>query len=174
MNDAAVDMTDDILDVIFEKYGLKEDFPVTVAGRSMGGQCALIYCVNGKWKPVACALNCPVCDMQYHYNERLDVPRTIYSACCGKNVESLEKAIQHIDPMSRTADMPHIPYCLAHCEKDTKVNIAKHSLLFIEEMRRLGHDITFISVPDRDHIDITDDAREKLYDSLNNAIRRRG
>lgn len=169
MNDDAVVMTDCIMDAVFEKFRLPSDFPIAITGTSMGGQSALIYCALGKHRAVACALNCPVCDMVYHYSEREDVPRTIYSVYCS-DPRGLDAAVRSVDPRSRMHEMPRIPYFIAHCEADTKVNIQKHSLTYIEEMRELGYDVAFRAVADRDHVDLTDEARYWLYDSMRDAI----
>ena len=57
-----------------------ENIPVVSTGGSMGGQSALVYCAYSKRTPVACVANCPVCDTVFHFTERPDLPRTLYSA----------------------------------------------------------------------------------------------
>ena len=42
MNQQTVDFIDEILDVIFEKYGLPKHTPIVSTGRSMGGLGALV------------------------------------------------------------------------------------------------------------------------------------
>lgn len=165
MNAASVIMIDQLLDAIFSAYGLPEDFPIGVAGRSMGGQCALIYAVHGKYKPISCALNCPVCDMLYHYSERDDVPRTMYSAFSVANL-SLEESIATADPMSCLEQLPEIPYFFAHCEEDSKVNKGKHSDRLVPAMRERGLEVTYLKVPLRDHIDLTPEAYEQIFDFI--------
>ena len=64
--------TDEIVDVLFDEYGLLNDLPVVSVGGSMGGLSALVYMVYAKRTPVACVANCPVCDLPYHFTERPD------------------------------------------------------------------------------------------------------
>ena len=58
--------------------------------------------------------------------------------------------------------MPDIKYYIFHCDKDEAVNINKHSEHFVEEMKRLGKDITYEVVHGRGHVDLTEEA-DKLY-----------
>ena len=60
MNNQAVKYTDEIIDVLIEKYDLNEDIPIVSTGLSMGGQSALVYTAKAKRTPVACVANCPV------------------------------------------------------------------------------------------------------------------
>ena len=80
MNRQAVSYTDEILDVLFAQYDLPGDLPVVSTGGSMGGLSALVYTKYARRTPVACVANCPVCDLPYHFTERPDLPRTLYSA----------------------------------------------------------------------------------------------
>jgi len=80
MNRQAIDWTDEVLDVLFDHFNLPEATPIISTGGSMGGQCALVYTRYAKRTPKACFANCPVCDMPFHFTERPDLPRTIYSA----------------------------------------------------------------------------------------------
>ncbi len=162
MNPAALHTVDQILDAIWKAYDLPENLPLCSAGRSMGGQCALIYSAYGKHRPTSCALNCPVCDMHHHYSERSDVPRTMYSAFCDSDVPIAE-AISMADPISQVERLPRIPYYIVHCEADTKVSKRRHSDRLVEKMRARGMDVRYTSLPGRDHIDLTPDAYEHLF-----------
>ncbi len=115
---------------------------------------ALIYSRYSKRTPVACVANCPVCDMVYHFNERPDLPRTIYSAlfnCEG----TLDEALRNVSPLHLASVMPKIKYHIFHCTEDTQVNIEIHSKKFVEEMRAHGHSITFDAVEGRKHCDLS-------------------
>ena len=92
MNKQAVNFTDEIIDVLIEKYNLSENIPIVATGGSMGGQSALVYTVYAKRQPVACVTNCPVCDVVYHYSERKDLPRTLYSSLFNEST-TLEEAL---------------------------------------------------------------------------------
>ena len=48
--------------------------------------------------PVACVANCPVCDLPYHYTERPDLPRTLYSAFGDSDSETLGDAMKKASP----------------------------------------------------------------------------
>ena len=54
MNAQAVAYTDEIIDVLFEKYALPESTPVVSMGNSMGGLASLVYTRYTKRTPVAC------------------------------------------------------------------------------------------------------------------------
>ena len=159
MNRQAVAYTDEILDVLWDKYGLPQDLPIVSSGGSMGGQQALVYMVYAKRTPVACAANCPVCDLPYHFTERPDLPRTLYSAFfnCGG---TLEDALKSASPLHLVDKMPDSGYCIFHCEEDRAVNKQKHSDVFVSELRR-AHRVTYIAVPGRGHCDLPEDVREQ-------------
>lgn len=80
MNRQAVALADEIVDVLIAAHQLREDIPVISTGGSMGGLSALVYTRYAKRTPAACVANCPVCDLPYHFTERPDLPRTLYSA----------------------------------------------------------------------------------------------
>ena len=154
MNKQAVDFTDEIIDVLIEKYNLGEDIPIVSTGGSMGGQSALVYTAYAKRTPVACVTNCPVCDIVFHYTERDDLPRTLYSAVYGID-GTLEDGLKSISPLHLVERMPKVTYNLIHCEEDKAVNIHSHSEKFVEAMRLAGHNVTFDRVPGRGHCDLT-------------------
>lgn len=159
MNKQAVNYTDEIIDVLIEKYDLK-DPKIVSSGGSMGGFSALVYTKYAKYTPVACVTNCPVCDLVYHFTERVDLPRTIYSAFYNENC-SLDEALKKYSPYHLAEKMPKVNYHVFHCDKDGAVNIDKHSRIFVEKMEQLGYNITFDIVNDRDHCDLTEDAKNK-------------
>ncbi|MBO5109141.1 MAG: prolyl oligopeptidase family serine peptidase [Clostridia bacterium] len=164
MNRQSVDYTDEILDVLFAAYGLGEDTPVVSSGGSMGGMAALIYTKNAKRTPVACVVNCPVCDTVFHFTERVDLPRTLYSALWYED-GSLDQALRAASPLHLAAEMPKVSYHLFHCDADTAVNIHSHSEKFVEAMRAAGQSITFDIAPGREHCDLTEEltAKYKQY-----------
>jgi len=73
MNDTAVQMTDCIVDAVYARLGLSPAVPLISTGGSMGGLSALSYTVRTRHKVAACAANCPVCDLVFHYTERPDL-----------------------------------------------------------------------------------------------------
>ena len=54
MNKDAVDYTDEIIDVLAEKYSLSDNIKIASTGGSMGGLSALVYCAYAKRTPCAC------------------------------------------------------------------------------------------------------------------------
>lgn len=154
MNRQAVGYTDEILDVLFSHFQLSENTPVISTGGSMGGLSALVYCAYAKRTPVACIANCPVCDAVYHFTERPDLPRTLYSALWNFN-GTLDEALKSVSPLHLVDRMPRIGYHIFHCDADQSVNIHRHSEHFVSEMKKSGFKITYDVVPDRGHCDLT-------------------
>ena len=152
MSEQTVQFVDEIVDVLKEKFHL-QNLPVVSTGESMGGQASLVYCVYSKHKPVACVANCPVCDMVFHYDERDDLPRTMYSALWNFN-GSLQDALKSVSPLHLVDKMPRIRYHVFHCEKDVPVKIDVHSDVFVKAMREKGFDVTYNVIANRGHCDI--------------------
>jgi dipeptidyl aminopeptidase/acylaminoacyl peptidase len=169
MNKQAVAYTDEILDVLFEKYNLPEGTPVVSTGGSMGGQSALVYTRYSKRTPVACVANCPVCDMVFHFTEREDLPRTIYSAYFNEDC-TMNEALEKHSPLHLASQMPKIKYLIFHCDDDRAVNIDSHSRRFVEAMMALNHDISFVVVPDKGHCNIGDENYKKFMEFCINTI----
>ena len=164
MNRHTVDFTDEILDVLFEKYNLPADIPIVSCGGSMGGLGALVYTAYSKRTPSSCVASCPVCDLPYHFTERPDLPRTLYTAFASYD-GTLEDALRSASPFHLVEKMPkETKYHIFHCEKDGAVNIDKHSRPFVELMKK-EHDLTFYPVPDRTHCDL-DEYHSNLFDEL--------
>lgn len=157
MNKQAVSYTDEIISVLCDKYGLGDNVKVVSTGGSMGGLSALVYCVYAKITPCACVANCPVCDLPYHYTERPDLPRTLYSAF-GEYDGDMKSALESASPLHLVEKMPDINYTIFHCEQDLAVNLEKHSNRFVESMKE-KHNISLNIVPLRGHCDLSAPAR---------------
>lgn len=158
MNQQAVEYTDEILDVLIDKYDLSDDIPIVSTGGSMGGLSALVYARYAKRTPIACVANCPVCDLVFHYSERPDLPRTLYSAFYNYD-GSIQDALKTASPLHLVDQMPKISYHIFHCTKDEAVNINSHSEKFVAAMRALQHNLTFDIVEGRGHCDLTEEMR---------------
>ena len=153
MNRQAVDYTDELLDVIISHYSLPESIPIAATGGSMGGQCALTYMVYAKRTPVICTANCPVCDLPYHFTERKDLPRTLYSAFFNE-LRADPRALEAASPLHLAERLPKARYRIFHCGEDEAVNKQKHSDRLIERIKgRL--DVKYYEVPGRHHCDLT-------------------
>ena len=165
MNVADVKYVDDVIDAIIEKFGLPDNIPIASTGGSMGGLSALVYTVYARITPVACVANCPVCDLPYHFTEREDLPRTLYSAFSGYDC-SLDEALRSCSPLHLVEKMPDISYVLFHCTADRAVNIDRHSERFVGSMRALGKKIEFIKVDGRGHCDLGAEAEMAYFNAL--------
>lgn len=165
MNRQTVDYTNELIDVLFEEYSLPDDLPIVSTGGSMGGLSALVYTAYAKRTPVACVANCPVCDLPYHYTERPDLPRTLYSAF-GTYNGTMEEALCSSSPLHIVNQMPKTTkYYIFHCEEDNAVNKQRHSDRFVDKLR-LQNNVEYYSVPNRGHCDLT----EEMLDKYNKCI----
>ena len=131
----------------------------------MGGLSALVYTAYAKITPVACVANCPVCDLPYHYTERDDLPRTLYSAFSTYE-GSMDEALRSASPLHLVEKMPDIPYVIYHCTADKAVNIEKHSTAFVDAMKMANKNVEFIKVEDRGHCDLSAEAALAHFNSL--------
>lgn len=154
MNKQAVAYTDEIIDVLFRTFDLPENTPVIANGRSMGGLASLVYTYYAARTPAACLANCPVCDAVFHFTEREDLPRTMYSALYHEE-GTLEDALKSISPVHLAEKMPRIPYHIFHCDADLSVNKQMHSDRFVEKMRETGHTVTYDVAEGRGHCKLT-------------------
>lgn len=165
MNKQTIDFADELIDVLFKEYNLQENLPIVSTGGSMGGLSALVYTAYANRTPVACVANCPVCDLPYHFTERPDLPRTLYSAF-GMYEGTMEDALRSASPLHLTDKMPVKPnYYIFHCEKDTAVNKQNHSDRFVEKMLS-KHKVEYYAVPERGHCDLTQEMWEKYTDCI--------
>ena len=168
MNKQAVAYTDEIISVLCEKYGLGPSVKIVSTGGSMGGLSALVYCAYAKITPCACVANCPVCDLPYHFTERPDLPRTLYSAF-GEYDGDMQSALRSCSPLHLVEKMPNISYTVFHCDEDKSVNLEQHSKRFVEAMRE-SHQITFNTVPLRGHCDLSAEARVRYNQAILKAL----
>ena len=170
MNRSAVSLVDEIVEVLCEKYALGKDARIVSTGLSMGGLCALTYCAYAKITPVASVTNCPVCDLPYHFTERPDLPRTLYSAFF-EYEGTIDQALRSASPVHLAAagKMPKIPYTILHCTEDAAVNMEKHSKTFVEAMRPL-REVHLIDVPLRGHCELSPRAQMQFRFSVLSAL----
>lgn len=146
-----------------------ENIPIVSSGFSMGGQSALVYTVYAKRTPVSCVTNCPVCDMVYHWTERHDLPRTIYSALYNEE-GTLTDALKRVSPLRLADKMPDIEYHIIHCDEDKAVNLEAHSEKFIKELEKRNYKVTLDISKGRGHCDWTLDCKRKYMDYIANGI----
>ena len=152
MNPQAVAYTDELIDVLFDKYGLSEDTPIVSSGFSMGGMSGITYCAYAKRTPVRCVANCPVCDLPFHFTERPDLPRTIYSAFF--YADDFDKALEAASPLhlAQNGALPDIYYDIFHCDKDAAVNIDAHTRKLLPFLNK--DKMRFTVVADKGHCEL--------------------
>lgn len=164
MNAQAVAYADELVDVIMAEYALPENTPIVSSGGSMGGQSALVYTAYAKRTPRACVTNCPVCDLPYHFTERPDLPRTLYSAF-GQYDCSLDEALRSASPLhlAEAGKMPDVKYTLFHCEEDKAVNKQMHSDRFVQA---LPFAVQYYAVPGRGHCDLPEEFKAMYNEAI--------
>lgn len=169
MNRQTVDFTDELIDVLVKAYDLPTGIPIVSTGGSMGGLSALVYTAYAARTPVACVANCPVCDLPYHYTERPDLPRTLYSAF-GTYDGTMEDALRSASPIHLVDKLPSdSEYFIFHCEEDKAVNKQMHSDRFVAELEK-AHRVSYYEVPERGHCDLTDEMRGLFTKCVINSI----
>jgi len=162
MNHGAAAYTNLLLDSIFQRFQLPEDTPVISTGYSMGGQAALMYTQFSTRKITACYANSPVCDLAAHWQERMDVPRTLVSAFIDSPL-GIEEEIRTHSPLQTAANLPDIPYLIIAGAKDTEVHKHLHSDKLADRLRRLNRQVTYHELPDMAHWQITDYGVYRAY-----------
>lgn len=161
MNRDEVRLADEVIDVIKDKYGLDDKTPLVASGGSMGGLACIVYTKYAKHTPVGCVANCPVCDLPYHYTERIDLPRTLYSAFYSYDC-TMDEALKSCSPLHLAPSLPEkTEYTIFHCEKDLAVNIDMHSEKFVSELSKYRH-VDYIKVPGRGHCDLDEENDRKF------------
>ncbi len=168
MNAPAVRYTDEILAVLRAHHHLPEELPVVSTGGSMGGLSALVYCAYARITPIACIANCPVCDLPFHYTEREDLPRTLYSTFA-PSAGSLADALAAHSPLHLANRLPKINYTLFHCTDDLAVNIDAHSRKLFAALSST-HTVTLTEIEGRGHCDLTPDAIEAFWQTAEREI----
>ncbi len=170
MNAQAISYTDEIVSVLLEHYGLPESTPVISTGGSMGGLSALVYTRYARITPVRCVANCPVCDLPYHFTERDDLPRTLYSAFWNEDGE-LNDILERFSPLHLAETMPRVSYKIFHCGSDNDVNINAHSEKFVSAMHGCGQDVEYRIVEGRDHCDLTESEWQRFREFVLDAVK---
>ena len=141
---------DDLVASLYKVYKLPTATPLVLTGESMGGQCALLYARYARPAVAACTVNCPVCDLDFAFSERPDVPRTIHFAFRGYR-ESFPALIKEHSPLAQAGKMPDIPYLIIHGVNDTGVAKKQHSDKLVAAMRKRRLRVEYLEVPEMNH-----------------------
>jgi len=162
MNFPTINLIDDIVGFYIKQYALSDNIPIIVFGKSMGGLSALIYTLYSARTPIACAANCPICNLPLHIKEREDLPRTIYAAYGGYHIP-LEIAMELHSPIHQVEKMPHIPYYIVHGYADTLVNKVSQSDSYVSRLKELNYDIEYHEVVGMKHCDFRSCPEERSH-----------
>jgi alpha-beta hydrolase superfamily lysophospholipase len=145
MNPRVVSFMDELIDGIRARHALGGEVPLISTGGSMGGHAALLYSIRSRHKVAACLANCPVCDLPFHYSERVDLPRTMHHAF--GSYGDITEALRANSPLHQVDQLPDIPYLLLHGALDPAVNKQAHSDPMVAAMRRRHLRVEYIECP---------------------------
>jgi dipeptidyl aminopeptidase/acylaminoacyl peptidase len=151
MNRQARSLVDEIVAAVYATFKLKSSVPLVCIGGSMGGGSSLLYTRYAKSRPVAaCLANVPMCDAEYHFNEREDLPRTFHAAFIGYK-GNLKALLKEHSPLAQVQHMPGIPYRIVAGGRDTAVSKKHHSDRMVAAMRKRKLDVTYAEIPQMNH-----------------------
>lgn len=151
MSKASIAYIEEVIDVVWEHYGLDDDTPFVPQGGSMGGMTASMYCIMGKRKPVACAMNCPVSNLE-RISRSKAIRRSVYSAHI-LDERPIEKVIDELSPLNNVSKFPKIPYFAVYGSLDEGMNEEVASE-FETAMLGAGHDFKRITVEGMGHCNL--------------------
>ena len=149
MNAEVRNFVDDVVDAICARHKLGADVPLLSTGGSMGGHAALLYAMKSRHRVAACLALWPVCDLPFHYTERVDLPRTMHHAF-GSYSDVAAELLDH-SPLHQVAKLPEIPYLLVHGAKDMSVGKAAHSDRLVAAMRERNLRVEYVERPNLGH-----------------------
>lgn len=149
MNDATRDLFDEVVDGLRARHHLRADLPLIAVGGSMGGHAALTYAFTTRQRVTAVQANCPVCDLPFHYTERVDLPRTMHHAFGSTGDISVTLVAK--SPLHQVAMLPDISYQIIHGGKDTAVGKTTHSDPLVKAMRLRGLRVEYLEEPEMRH-----------------------
>ena len=151
MNRSARRMVDELVDAIYAKYRLADSVPLISTGGSMGGHGCLLYTRYAQRPVRACFANFPVCDLNYHFHERPDLPPTIRQSLQWPPDDEFAALMTENSPICQVAAMPDIPYRIVHGDKDQAVSKKHHSDKFVAALRNRKLNVQYIEVPGMGH-----------------------
>jgi pimeloyl-ACP methyl ester carboxylesterase len=149
MNPATVNFIDDLVDAVRARHQLGPEIPLLSTGGSMGGHAALLYTLKSRHRAAACLALYPVCDLPFHYTERVDLPRTMHHAF--GSYGDIAAQLRDHSPLHQVAAMPSIPYLFVHGDKDVAVKKTAHSDPMVAAMRARGLPVEYLECPKLGH-----------------------
>ncbi len=145
MNSGTLQFIDDLVDAIRERHQLAPEVPLISTGGSMGGHAALLYTMKTRHRVAACMALWPVCDIPFHYTERVDLPRTFHHAY--GSYGDISAQLREHSPLHHPEALPDIPYLFVHGDKDQAVGKAAHSDKLVAALRERGRQVEYIERP---------------------------
>jgi len=170
-NNAAVRMADGVVCALAEKYCLPEEFPLAVSGGSMGGQGALIYAAETRFKLRCAAVACPCIDVPAAYSIRPEFSRTFFSAAAGYDLPITE-ALERLSPVHRLADLPDIEYFISVNGAD-ELFPEEEIHAFAHSLEAQGRKVVYLNQPDTYHGQFIPEVRDELHTFLMNHTSRK-
>lgn len=171
MKDTAVIIVDHIIGSVKEKFALNEEIPIVAVGGSMGGHGALMYTLRGGCKISACAVSCPVCDLnalsereEYHY-----FCASVYQAFadCDGDFQDIVKVYS---PLYNIESMPRIPYFMIICDADSVIPSDVHGLPFFSGMKKTNHNIQAVISNGKEHCVHTEECYNQFIEFVIHGI----
>lgn len=155
MNPQTVSFVDELVSALQEKYGSGRALPVVSTGGSMGGHAALAYAFLSRQKILGVEAICPVCDLPFHYTERVDLPRTMHHAF--GSYGDISGPLLATSPLHQVARLPAIPYLIIHGVRDPLVRKDRHSDPLVTAMRARGLSVQYVESEVMEHCSPWDD-----------------
>jgi dipeptidyl aminopeptidase/acylaminoacyl peptidase len=149
MNSSVQNFTDDLVEAIRQRHHLAPEVPLLSTGGSMGGHAALLYTMKSRHPVAACMALWPVCDLPFHYTERVDLPRTMHHAF--GSYEDITAQLREHSPLHQVEAMPDIPYLLIHGAKDQAVKKEAHSDRMVAAMHQRHLRVEYVQRPNLAH-----------------------
>lgn len=170
MNEGSVRITDLVLDAVYDKFGLDCNVPVIPTGGSMGGQGAIIFAAESRYRERirGIAAACPCYDVPEAVF-KLDIfPRTFISAVAGYGC-SLDNALKKISPVHRINELLKVPYYIV-CDEADELFDADGMQKFASALSGKGAGVTVDVLPGLGHGGFTPDARKRFTEFIINLI----
>ncbi len=169
MSKASLAYIEEVIDVVWEHYGFDEKTPFVAQGGSMGGMTAVMYCLYGNKKATACAMNCPVTDLEEVYLRR-HIRRAVYSAHI-LDERPIEECLVAYSPVRNVGKLPKIPYRAVYGSEDSTI-CEKMACEFEKAMLDAGHDYSRMTVDKMGHCNLYDfpEAFEKYLKFISDSI----
>lgn len=142
MNATTQRLIDDVVEAVQKKHKLGADVPVISTGGSMGGHAALLWAMKSRHPIAACLALFPVCDIPFHYTERVDLPRTFHHAY--GSYGDIAAQLEEHSPLHQVEKMPDIPYIFIHGAADKAVGKAAHSDKLVTAMRKRNMRVEYV------------------------------